>query len=139
MCPWGKRVELIQGDALDVLDELTGTRTREFDLIFLDANKKQYSTYFTRIMEKELLRVGGVLVVDNTLWKGRVAELYSLSQTERVERNKELQRKGVMSLVAADKYAEAMHAFNQLVRGDARVEVVMLPVRDGLTLIRRIQ
>ena len=53
-------MELIEGDALDALDELTGSRAGGFDLIFLDANKKQYSTYFTRIMEKELLRVGGV-------------------------------------------------------------------------------
>jgi len=65
----------------------------------------------------------GILVVDNVLWKGKVPELYGLTVDERHERNQQLQRKGVMALVEADKYAEAMHAFNSAVRQDPRAQV----------------
>ena len=55
-----------------------------------------------------------------------------------MERNRQRQRAGVMSLVEADKYAEAMHSFNCAARDDPRTQVVLLPVRDGLSLIRRV-
>jgi predicted O-methyltransferase YrrM len=79
-----------------------------------------------------------VLIVDNVLWKGRVVELEGMSPEERVARSQERQKKGVMSLVEADKYAAAMHQFNTLVKDDNRVENVMLPMRDGLSIIRRV-
>jgi predicted O-methyltransferase YrrM len=68
-----------------------------------------------------------------------VPELYQQTEEEREMRQQKLQRKGVMALVAADKYAEAMHKFNTLVRQDERAQVVMLPLRDGLSIIRRVR
>mmetsp|Transcript_38166 Transcript_38166/g.56057 ORF Transcript_38166/g.56057 Transcript_38166/m.56057 type:complete len:349 (+) Transcript_38166:3-1049(+) len=157
MSPWAHKVHLVQGDAIDVLEALHTACQEEaptqhallpnlprvlprngFDMVFLDANKKQYSNYFKMLFDLQLLRVGGILVVDNVLWKGKVPELYGLTVDERHERNQQLQRKGVMALVEADKYAEAMHAFNSAVRHDPRAQVVMLPQRDGLSIIRRI-
>lgn len=133
----GRRVRLVEGEAIEELAALAA-QGAAFDLVFLDANKKQYANYLAALLDQGLLRVGGVLVVDNVLWKGMVPQLYTSLPEERVERNRQRQRAGVMSLVEADKYAEAMHSFNCAARDDPRTQVVLLPVRDGLSLIRRV-
>lgn len=85
-----------------------------FDLVFLDANKKQYLNYYHLLLPK--LNKGGVILADNILWKGKVLNDNGLFE---------------------DKMAMALHQFNEFVKTDQRVEVVMLPLRDGLSMIRK--
>ncbi len=82
------------------------------DLAFIDADKAGYATYYDLILQR--LRPGGVIAVDNVLWSGRVID---------------------PSDTSAD--TEALRAFNDMVTGDSRVEPVMLPIADGLTLCRK--
>ncbi len=82
------------------------------DLGFIDADKPNYPVYYEAILNR--LRPGGVIVVDNVLWSGRVADPS-----------------------ANDENTNAIRAFNTKLTGDARVECVMLPVSDGLTLVRK--
>lgn len=105
--PHGYKVKIMMGNALETIANLTQT----FDLVFIDANKKEYPEYFLNILP--LVRHGGLIVVDNTLSDGRVLEPIT---TER---------------------GKAMDEFNQMVLEHPGVETVMLPVRDGITLIRK--
>lgn len=102
------KVNFIIGDALEVVPTL-GER---FDMVFMDGNKREYIRYYELAME--YLNDGGWILADNTLWDGHVIE---------PERQ--------------DAQTNGVRAFNDLVRGDDRVEVVMLPLRDGLTIIRK--
>ena len=108
--PWGRRVALHIGDALEVMkswDDAT------FDMIFIDADKRAYPEYYEAALP--LLREGGFIIADNTLWDGHVVESGRHSpQTE-----------GVMR-------------FNDIVAADPRVEKAMIPLRDGLTVVRKI-
>ena len=109
LSPHGHKVTLHIGDACTLLRrEFDGA---VFDLVFIDADKRQYSDYYRLV--KPLVRKGGLIVADNTLWDGHVvaAERHS-SQTL-----------GVME-------------FNDMVAADPDVEKVILPLRDGLTVIR---
>jgi caffeoyl-CoA O-methyltransferase len=105
--PHGHKIEIKMGPALDTIQQLTDT----FDLVFIDAEKKQYPDYFLNILPK--VRAGGLLVVDNTLSEGRVLEP---QDTER---------------------GRLMDEFNSMVARHTGVETVLLPVRDGITLIRK--
>ncbi len=98
------------GDALDVIPTLDG----KFDLIFMDADKPNYPAYFDLIIDK--LNPGGILLTDNVLWSGKV-----------VEKVKE-----------DDESTIALLEYNKLVATDERLETIMLPIRDGLSLSRRI-
>ena len=102
------KVEFIIGDALEIVPGL-GER---FDMVFMDGNKREYIKYYELAME--YLNDGGWILADNTLWDGHVIE---------PERQ--------------DAQTNGVRAFNDLVRNDDRVEVVMLPLRDGLTIIRK--
>ena len=102
------KVEFIIGDALEIVPGL-GER---FDMVFMDGNKREYIKYYELAME--YLNDGGWILADNTLWDGHVIE---------PERQ--------------DAQTNGVRAFNDLVRNDERVEVVMLPLRDGLTIIRK--
>ncbi|MGD9556816.1 MAG: O-methyltransferase [Mangrovibacterium sp.] len=93
--------------------ELIPTFDQMFDIVFLDADKAEYCTYFDLIFEK--LRPGGVILADNVLWSGKV--LGDLT-------GKDSQTKGIIQ-------------FNEKIRNDPRVSQVILPVRDGLMLIRK--
>jgi len=104
--PWGQRIELRMGAALETLATLEGP----FDLAFLDAAKEEYIDYWELLLPK--LRPGGLIIADNVLWSGRVLSPESRSD-------------------------KAIVRFNEHVRNDARVEAVMLTVRDGVTLARR--
>jgi len=103
------KIELITGNALEVLKSLTGP----YDLIFIDADKKEYSQYYN--LSLNLLRRGGFIVADNVLWGGKALE---------GQQNKDPDTGGIL-------------AFNKMVRNDNRVAQVILPVRDGLSLIRK--
>lgn len=110
--PWGDRIVLHIGDALSVVPEIS---TEPWDLVYIDANKRCYVDYYN--MVKPLVRPGGYIFADNTLWSGKVLDL---------ETNHDAQTRGVDD-------------FNRLVAADADVEKVMIPVRDGLTIIRKIK
>jgi len=106
--PHGAKIEIRMGPALSTLRSLPGP----FDLAFLDADKESYPAYFDAVLP--LLRPGGLLVADNTLWSGRV-------------------------LAPEDEEARAIDAFNERCARDPRVEAVQLTVRDGVTLVRKRQ
>ena len=105
------RIELRLGPAADALRALPDDPP--IDLAFIDADKPGYRTYYDEVVER--LRPGGVVLLDNVLWSGRVVD-------------------------AADTSAdvEAIRAVNDHVAGDRRVEAVMLPIADGLTIARKV-
>lgn len=103
------RIRLHLGDALESLGTLEGP----YDLIFVDANKRQYSEYYRLCLP--LLRKGGLLVADDTLWDGKV---YASPPSH------DAQTKGLLE-------------FNGIVASDPAVETVILPLKDGLTVIRK--
>lgn len=106
---FGKKVRLHIGDALTVMESWGDN---EFDLIFIDADKRAYADYYKAAMR--LLRPGGFIIADNTLWDGHVVEAARhSSQTE-----------GIMR-------------FNDIVAADPRVEKAIVPIRDGLTIIMK--
>lgn len=98
------------GDALEVVPALENEGP--FDLVFIDANKRHYRDYFE--MTVGMVRPGGFIIADNTLWDGKVAE---------VNPDTDPQTRGIME-------------FNDIVARDPRVETAMIPLRDGLTILR---
>ena len=102
-----ERIELILGDAKTVIPALNET----FDLVFIDADKVSYPTYYNIVMEK--VRPGGFILADNVLWDGKVLN----AQTK-------------------ERDTQALIAFNDIVQNDPRVENVLLPIRDGFMMIR---
>ena len=84
----------------------------KFDLVFIDADKENYSKYFHLIIDK--MNKGGVILSDNVLWSGKVTQ----------------------KAAPQDKDTRALQAYNKLLKEDTRVETILLPVRDGLTLSR---
>lgn len=107
--PAGESITLHIGDAMETM---RGWDDGAFDLIFIDADKRAYADYYGEALR--LLRPGGFIIADNTLWDGHVVEgCRHSSQTEGIIR------------------------FNDLVASDPRVEKAIVPLRDGLTLIRK--
>ena len=106
------RISLHIGDALETLASFKDAG-REFDFVYIDANKRQYVEYYELILP--MLRAGGAILVDDTMLGGKVYE----------------------DKVSCDKQTQGLVAFNEMVAKDSRVEVVMLPLRDGLTIIRK--
>ena len=104
-----EKIHLHIGDASQIIPQLDGL----FDVVFMDGNKRHYSEYFDVVFPK--LRLGGLLIADNTLWDGHV-----------LEDSKDAQTVGIQK-------------FNDKVYSDDRVERVIVPVRDGMTLIRKIK
>jgi predicted O-methyltransferase YrrM len=108
-----ERIRLALQPALDTLDELVGEgRTGHFDLAFIDADKTGYIDYFERCLR--LIRPGGLILVDNTLWGGSVIN---------PEKN--------------DDDTEAIRSFNRHVHDHDGVDLSLVPIGDGLTLLRR--
>lgn len=105
--PHKEKITVHFGDALEVIPKLGG----EFDLVFIDADKRLYSEYYHLVFP--MVRPGGLILADNTLWDGHVIE---------VPRSADKQTLGIM-------------AFNDKIKRDDRVEKVILPLRDGLTMI----
>lgn len=113
--PHGAKIRVELGAALETLEKLS-TVGESFDFVFIDADKREYVKYFQTLLDKDLLIPGGFLCVDNTLLQGQVY----LSTENRTPNG------------------EAIAEFNRVVAADARVEQVLLPLRDGLTIIRRL-
>ncbi|MBD1804650.1 class I SAM-dependent methyltransferase [Microcoleus sp. FACHB-SPT15] len=111
--PHGNKIRVELGSALQTLNKLA-TAQVSFDLVFIDADKKEYVQYFQTVLDSNLLAPGGFICVDNTLLQGQPY----LPPEERSENG------------------EAIAQFNRVVAADPRVEQVLLPVRDGLTIIR---
>lgn len=104
----GSTVDLRIGDAMKILCDLDG----EFDLVFIDADKENYSNYYDLVIDK--VPAGGYILADNVLWSGKVLD------------------------PSPDKDTKAILAFNDKVHNDKRVENVLLPVRDGIMVMRRL-
>ena len=100
----GKKITVLEGAALNSLKSISGP----FDMIFIDADKENYSNYYELILP--MMRSGGLMAVDNVLWSGRVLD-------------------------PQDKSDQAIHKFNERVIQDERVESVLLTIRDGLSCI----
>lgn len=107
--PFHDRIRLHIGDALKVVPQLE----LMFDMIFLDGEKTEYPNYYTLLMK--YLKPGGYMIADNTLWNGHV-----------VDSNYEF-----------DSQTSAVKRFNDMAAADELVEVAMIPIRDGLTIIRK--
>jgi len=107
------KIELRLAPALETLDaRLKAGEAGSYDLAFVDADKSNYSGYYERILK--LLRPGGLILVDNVLWSGAVIDKKDASED-----------------------TTAIRAFNTALQKDARVDLSMLPVGDGLTLARK--
>lgn len=107
------KIELVLAPATETLDaRLKAGEAGNYDLAFIDADKANYANYYERILK--LLRPGGLVLVDNVLWSGRVLDADDRSED-----------------------TTAIRAFNRLLHQDERVDLSMLPVGDGLTLARK--
>ena len=105
---YGAQIKQHLGNAANIIPTLSGT----FDFVFIDADKEQYPLYFDLILDR--VRTGGLIIADNVLWSGKVIEK------------------------ATDEATQSLQLFNKKVVDDTRVETVILPIRDGLTLMRKI-
>lgn len=103
-------IELIIGDALKVLPTLKGG----FDLVFIDANKKDYSEYYDLIIDK--VNLGGYILTDNVLWSGKVVDKKSDKDADTI----------------------AIKAFNKKVHNDPRTENILLTLRDGIMIVKKV-
>lgn len=101
------KVKQYVGNALEIIPEIDET----FDLVFIDADKVNYSNYYDLVLPK--LKPGGIILADNVLWSGKVVE------------------------DASDKSTDAIKAFNKKVAEDDRVENVLVPIRDGVLMVRK--
>ena len=108
--PNGNKIHLHIGDAREIIPQLN----KQFDMVFIDANKRQYVEYYNLVFD--YVRPGGFIIADNTLWDGKV-----------VDWGKKL-----------DAQTEGILNFNDFIAADKRVEKVILPIRDGLTLIHKL-
>ena len=107
---FGHKIDLIIGDALELMHSYENSY---FDLIFIDGNKRDYCAYYDIAFDK--LQKGGFIIADNTLWNGKVID---------DKYHKDSQTKGVIE-------------FNNRIKEDTRIEKVILPIRDGLTIIQK--
>ena len=106
--PWGKQIVQHLGEAVDIIPILE----LKFDLVFIDADKENYLNYFELILPK--MNKGGIILSDNVLWSGKVLE----------------------PLQPNDLSTKIIMEYNELLKNDPRVETVLLPIRDGLTVSR---
>ena len=114
--PYGGKIELVIGDAKEVLSgQLSVARERQYDLVFIDADKREYTTYLELVYP--LVPAGGFILADNTLWDGHIID----------------------PAYDKDKQTLGLRAFNDKIKEDDRFEQVILPLRDGLTVIRKIK
>jgi caffeoyl-CoA O-methyltransferase len=104
----GDKIFQYTGNALSIIPTLL----MKFDLVFIDADKENYSNYFDLVFDK--IHTGGLIISDNVLWSGKVLK------------------------EATDKDTQALQAYNEKLKSDKRVETVILPLRDGLSLSRKI-
>lgn len=105
---WQDKIEYKIGNALHIIPTLNET----FDLVFIDADKSNYGNYFDLVIDK--VRPNGIILADNVLWSGKV-----------LNKNPDADTKSII-------------AFNEKVQSDSRVENVLLPIRDGIMMIRKL-
>lgn len=110
LSPLGKKIELMIGDAKELIPSLP----QEFDLVFIDADKREYCAYLDLVFDR--VKPGGWILADNTLWDGHIID----------------------PAYSKDKQTLGLLAFNKQVAQDPRLEKVILPIRDGLTIIRKL-
>lgn len=108
--PCADRIRLHIGDALDIIPRLEG----EWDLVFIDADKRRYRDYLEAVIDR--VPRGGIILADNTLWSGHLLDTSTHHDAQTI----------------------AIAAFNDAVAADPRLEKVILPVRDGMTIMRRL-
>ena len=108
---YAERLNLHIGSALETMTTLN----KVYDLVFIDGDKREYTAYYNMLFDKGLVSSGSWIMADNILWYGKVTEPA---------------RHG-------DHHTEALQEFNRLVRDDERVQSVILPLRDGLNIIRK--
>ena len=106
--PWGKQIFQHLGEATNIIPTLN----LKFDLVFIDADKENYINYFNLILPK--MNKGGIILSDNVLWSGKVLQ----------------------PLDPSDLSTKILLEYNQILKNDKRVETVLLPIRDGLTVSR---
>lgn len=106
--PWGNQIFQHLGEAMAIIPTLE----LKFDLVFIDADKENYLNYFEMILPK--MNKGGIILSDNVLWSGKVIE--------------PLQKNDISTKVLIE--------YNELLKNDPRIETVLLPIRDGLTVSR---
>jgi caffeoyl-CoA O-methyltransferase len=104
---YADRIDFRLGNAVEIIPQLKET----FDLVFIDADKPNYSNYYNLVFDK--VRLGGFIIADNVLWSGKVL------------------------LDEKDESTQALHDFNQMVLTDKRVSNVLLPIRDGLMIVSK--
>ena len=106
--PWSTQIIQHLGDAIEIIPTLN----KKFDLVFIDADKENYVNYFHLIVP--MMNKGGIILSDNVLWSGKVLE----------------------EVKANDTSTQVLLEYNKLLKEDPRVETVLLPTRDGLTVSR---
>jgi len=102
------RLQLHIGVALEVIDQIDG----QFDLVFIDADKENYPAYYEKVLPR--LRIGGLILADNALWSGKVLEEKPQKETQGIK------------------------TFNDMVQADTRVQNLIVPIRDGLMIARKL-
>ena len=107
----GLQHQIVQriGPALEIIPTLNET----FDLVFIDAHKTEYPAYYEAVFDK--VKTGGIIMADNTLWSGKVVEIPAED----------------------DLHSRRIIEFNNIIKNDKRVEKVILPLRDGMTVVRK--
>jgi predicted O-methyltransferase YrrM len=108
LSPWKDKITQHLGNALELIPSLN----KKFDLVFIDADKENYINYFNMIVP--MMNKGGIILSDNVLWSGKVLE----------------------PVKPHDKSTKIILEYNQILKEDPRVETVLLPIRDGLTVSR---
>lgn len=112
--PYKDKIELVLGEALESIEALN-RRVDAWDLVWMDAEKSQYIEYYEAVMDR--MRPGGLILADNVLWSGKI-----LDQDELIR----------------DKDTALLDAFNKKVQADSRVENLLLPIRDGIMMLRKL-
>ena len=107
-----KKIDFILAPALETMEEFIN-QDKIFDLVFIDADKKNYKNYFLKSLE--LLEKDGIIIVDNTLWKGKVADLN-----------------------ISDDQTNSIREFNRFVKDFKGIESMILPIADGMTICRKL-
>ena len=110
-----ERISLHIGDCLETLKRFREEGREPYDMVFIDANKRDYPEYYELVFD--LVRPGGWILADNVLWDGKVA----------------------LDPMPQDRQTLGIDSFNRRVASDPRVESVIIPIRDGLSLIRKLQ
>lgn len=108
---YSSKLNYLIGDALKIIPTLN----EKYDVVFIDADKENYATYFDMVFDK--LNIGGYIIADNVLWSGKVID----------------------ETIKMDKDTQALLDFNKKVQEDTRVENVLLPIRDGLMIAKKIK